>query len=142
MANYKVVSLVIILWEKVYFRPFSNVMSWSRDLQITGCTSSSSPPLWALFRTTSSSLQPYHHTYGTLPPDCLETRVAMMSIDQINEACRSNVGQDLDGVQSMSMVTTQPFVDCERAVECHLIYLVFRIVKEPSSVIWPIRCFA
>ena len=59
----------------------------------------------------------------------------MMSVDQTNEACRSNVGRDLDGVQSMFMVTTQPFADCERAVECHLTYSVFRIVKEPLSVI-------
>ena len=118
------------------------VMSWSRDLQNTGCTLSSLPPLWALFRTASSSLQSYHHTYGTSPPDRLETRVAMMLVDQTNEACRSNVGRDLGGVQSMSMVTTQPFAGCERAVECHLTYLVFCIVKEPSSVIWPIRCFA
>ena len=59
----------------------------------------------------------------------------MMPANQTDVACRSNVGQDLGGVQSMSMVTTQPFADCERAVECHLTYSVFRIVKEPSSVI-------
>ena len=40
------------------FIDFANfVMSWSRDLQITGYTSSFSPPLWALFRITSLLLQ-------------------------------------------------------------------------------------
>ena len=125
------------------------VMSWSRDLQVTGCTwsshastLSSSPPLWALLCTASLSLQSYHHTYGTLPPDRLEIKVALMSVDQTDMACRSNVGQDFGGIQSMSMVTTQSFADCERAVECHLTYLVFCIAKESSSVIWPNWCFA
>ena len=58
----------------------------------------------------------------------------MMPADQTDEAGRSNVGQNFGGVQSMSIVTTQPFADCERAVECHLTYPVFRIAKEPSSV--------
>ena len=80
--------------------------------------------------------QPRHsHTHGTSPPDRLETRVAMMPADQTDAACRSNVGRDLGGVQSMSMVTTQPFADCKRAVECHLTYSVFRRAKELSSVI-------
>ena len=57
----------------------------------------------------------------------------MMLADHRNKACRSNVSRNLGGVQSMSMVTTQPFADCERAVECHLTYSVFRIVSKPSS---------
>ena len=78
--------------------------------------------------------QPCHsHTHGTLPSDCLETRIAMMPADQTNETCRSYVGQNLGGVQSMSMVTTQSFANCERAVECQLTYLVFCIVSKPSS---------
>ena len=58
----------------------------------------------------------------------------MMPADQTDEAGRSNVGRDFGDVQSMSMVTTQLFADCERAVKCHLTYSVFRIAKEPSNV--------
>ena len=72
-----------------------NVMSWSWDLQITGCISSSSPPLWAFLCIASLLLQPYHHTYRILPPDRLETRAAIIPVDQTNEACRSNVVQNL-----------------------------------------------
>ena len=57
-----------------------------------------------------------------------------MLVDQTDESCRSNVGQDLGDVQSMSMVTTQPFTNCKRVVKCHLTYLVFCIAKESSSV--------
>ena len=63
--------------------------------------------------------QPRHpHNYGTLPPNRLETRVAMIFADQNNEAYRTNVGRDFGGVQSISMVITQPLL----------------IAKEPSSV--------
>ena len=117
-------------------------MSWSRELQNMGCTSSSLPSLWALLCTALLLLQTYHHTYKTSPPNCFETRVAMMPADQTDEACKSNINRDLGGVQFMSMFTTQAFADCRRAVECHLTYLVFCIAKEPSSVYWPIRCFA
>ena len=65
-----------------------------------------------------------------------------MPADQTDAAYRSNISRELGGVQSMSMANTQPFADYERAVECHLTYLMFRIAKEPLSVIWPIRCFA
>ena len=41
-----------------------------------------------------------------------------MPVDKTDKACRSNVGQDLDGVQTMSMVITQPFTNCKRAVKC------------------------
>ena len=60
------------------------------------------------------------HTHGTLPPDRLQTRVAMMSVDQTNKVCRSIVSRDLSGVQSMSMVTTQPIGNCERAIKYQL----------------------
>ena len=99
-------SLHLYVWRSSRLKGKVIVMSQSRDLQITGCTSSSLPPLWALFCTASLSLQPYHHTYGTSPPDYLETRVTMMLVDQTNEARRSNVGQDFGGVQFMSMITT------------------------------------
>ena len=118
--------------------PSSHGCMWSSHTS----SLSSSPPLWALLRTASSSLQPYYHTYETSPPNRLKTRVAIMPINQTDAACWSNVGRNLGGVQSMSMVTTQPFADCEKAVECHLTYSVFCIAKKPSSVIWPIRCFA
>ena len=63
--------------------------------------------------------QPRHsHTHGTSPLNRLEIRVIIMPADQTDKACRSNISQDLGGVQSMSMVTTQPFDDCERAVKC------------------------
>ena len=45
-----------------------------------------------------------------------------MAADQTDKSCRSNVGRDLGGVQSMSGFITQPFADA----------------KEPSSVNWPI----
>ena len=73
------------------------------------------------------------HTHETLPPNRFETRVAIMSVDQTDEACKLNVGRDLGDVQSMSMVTTQPFANYERAVECQLTYLVFCIASKPSS---------
>ena len=78
--------------------------------------------------------QPCHsYTYGTSSPNRLETRVAMMPADQTNEACRLNVNRDLGSVQSISMVTTQLFVDCKKTVKCQLIYSVFRIATKPSS---------
>ena len=40
-------------------------------------------------------LEPYCYIYGTLPPDCFETRVAMIPVNQTDKACRSSVGQDL-----------------------------------------------
>ena len=73
------------------------------------------------------------YTHGTLPPNHLETRVAMIPVDQTVKACRLNVGQNLGDVQFMSIVTNQPFADCKRAIECQLIYLVFRIASKPSS---------
>ena len=57
----------------------------------------------------------------------------MMFAYQTDEACRSNVDRDRGGVQSMSMVTNQPFADCKRAVECQLTYSVFCIASKPSS---------
>ena len=78
--------------------------------------------------------QSFHsHSHGTLPHDRLETRVAMIPVDQTNKAYRLNVGRDLGGVQSMSMVITQPFVDYKKAVECQLTYLVFCIASKPLS---------
>ena len=78
--------------------------------------------------------QPRHpYICGTLPPNCLKTRIAMMPVDQTDEACRSNIGRGLGGIQSISMVTTQPFANCERAVECQLTYSVFYITSKPSS---------
>ena len=41
-----------------------------------------------------------------------------MPADQTNEAYRLNVGWNLDGVKSISMVTTQPFADCKKIIEC------------------------
>ena len=70
---------------------------------------------------------------STFPLDRLETRVAMMLVDQTNKTCRSNVGRDLGDVQSMSMVTTQPFADYERAVKCQLTYSVFHIANKSLS---------
>ena len=62
----------------------------------------------------SSSYHAYQschpHNHGTLPPNRFEIRVAMMFADQTNEACRSNIGQKLDGVQSMAIVTTKPLL--------------------------------
>ena len=80
-----------------------------------------SPPSINLIASTSYyTCQPHHHhTHGTSPPDRLETRVAMMPADQTDKACRSNVGRDLGGVHSMSMVTTQPkLIANGRVVKC------------------------
>ena len=84
---------------------------------------------------TACICQPHYHTHGTLLSDCLKTRIAMKPPDQIDEACRSNVGQDLSDVQSISMVITQLFANCKRAVECHLTYLMFYIAKELLNII-------
>ena len=92
--------------------------------------------------TTTCTHQAHHHyTHRILLPVCLKTRVAIMSADQTDKACKLNIGRDLGGVQSMSMVTIQLFANCKRAVEYHLTYLMFCIVKESSSVIWPIWYF-
>ena len=76
----------------------------------------------------------YYYTYVTLPLYRLEIIVAIMLVDQINKTCRSNIGQDLDSVQSMSMVTTQPFANCKKTVEYQLTYLVFFIVSKSSNI--------
>ena len=67
------------------------------------------------------------------PPNCFKTRVAMMPVDQTDKACRSNLGQNLGGMESMSMITTQPVADCKRAVEYQLTYLMFCIISKLSS---------
>ena len=58
----------------------------------------------------------------------------MMPADQTNKAYRPNVGQDLGGVQFISMIITQPFADCKRAVEYQLIYSMFCIASKLLSV--------
>ena len=42
----------------------------------------------------------------------------MMPADETNKVSKSNVGQDPDSVQSMSMVIIQLFADCKRTIEC------------------------
>ena len=117
------------------------VMSWSRDLQVTDARDPVTPQPCLLCHRYEPIFVPPHCRYNLsiIPTDLasrsLETWVAMLPVDQIDAACRSNVGQNLGRVQSISMITTQPFANCERAVECHLTYSVFYIAKEPSSVI-------
>ena len=79
--------------------------------------------------------QPYHHYIMrvNLAPQLPWNKSWYDAADQTNKSCRSNIGQDLGGMQSMSMVTTQPFVDCKRAVECQLTYSVFCIASKPLS---------
>ena len=75
----------------------------------------------------------HSHTHKTSPLNRLETRVAMMPTDQTDKAYRSHIGRDLGGMQSMSIITTQPFADCKRVVKCQLTYSVFCIASKPSS---------
>ena len=77
-----------------------------------------------------------HHLYTnrTLSFNQLQTKVAIMFADKTDEACRSNVSLDLSGVQSISIITTLLFADCEKVVKCQLTYLVFRIASKPSNV--------
>ena len=56
----------------------------------------------------------------------------MIPTDQTNEACRSNAIQNLDGVQSISIITTQPkLIANDKAIKVlegtrvYLTYLVF-----------------
>ena len=72
------------------------------------------------------SMEPY-------PPDRLKARVAMILADQIAEVCRYNIGWNLGGMQSMPMVTTQPFANRKRAIKCQLTYLLFCIASKPLS---------
>lgn len=63
--------------------------------------------------------QPYHYTYRILFLNYLETRLTIKPIDEIDEACKSNVGQELNSVYSISMVITQPkLIANSRAVKC------------------------
>ena len=75
----------------------------------------------------------HFHTHGISPPNRLETRIVMILADQTNKTYQSNIGRNLGGVQSMSIITTQLFANCKRAVEYQLIYLVFCIISKPSS---------
>ena len=75
----------------------------------------------------------YYHIFGTLPPNHLETRVAMIPVDQTNEAYRSNAVQDFGNIQFMFMVITQPklivngrAVKVSEGIKVHMTYLVFR----------------
>ena len=93
-------------------------------------TSSLSINLIAL--TSYYTCQSRYHTHGILSPNHLKTRVAMIPVDQTNKACRSNAVRDLGGVQSISMITTQPkLIANGRAVKVSedtrvcLTYLVF-----------------
>ena len=57
----------------------------------------------------------------------------MKPSNQTNEACRSNVGRDFGGVQSMFMVITQPkLITNSRDVK-------YQRIKESVCPIW---CFA
>ena len=42
----------------------------------------------------------------------------MIPADQTDEVCKSNVGRDLGGLQSMSIVTTKSFTDCKITIKC------------------------
>ena len=65
------------------------------------------------YHTIACICQPHYHTHEILYPNCLKTNVIIMPVDQTNKAYKSNVGQDFGNIQSMSMVTTQSFIDCK-----------------------------
>ena len=54
-----------------------------------------SPSINLIASTSYHAYQPrLPHNHGTLPPNRLETKVAMMPADQTNEACGSNIVRD------------------------------------------------
>ena len=75
----------------------------------------------------------------------------MTPVDQTDEACRSNAVRDLGGVQSISMVTTQPkliangrAVKVSEGTRVRLTYSVFRNQASRKNArglksVWPIR---
>ena len=68
--------------------------------------------------------QPRHCTYGTSPPDRLETRVAIMPTDQTDKAYRLIAVRDLDYIQPKRIANGRA-VKCQ-SVEVRLTYSVFR----------------
>ena len=87
-------------------------------------TTTNSPSINPIVLTSYYMYQPrHHHTHGTSPPDCFETRVIMIPIDQTR--C-------VDQMPSKTFVTTKSkLIANGRAVKCQkvevcLTYLVFR----------------
>ena len=87
-------------------------------------TATNSPLINPIALTSYHTYQVCHyHTHGTSPPDYLETRVAMMPVDQTRH---------VDQTPSKTLVTTQlKLIANGRAVKCRrievrLTYLVFR----------------